>query len=182
MINWRELTVVKADREQSDECEKMIVTLASLSEIVAWNGFEILQRIHIGTFDEADLRCEEIPEINRSKVNLCLVQNEFFGDLIFSFLINDDYEYACQLMETYIMNAECSEKVYRNMILQYIGIRMICRKRLPWEIEYSLCSIVKKEISLLKCIKKYKKEAEGFEDCIKRYRSHWQKGKDSTRT
>ncbi len=181
MMKWGERMAAKADEEQSFECETLIVTLASLSEIVAWNGFGILERIYTGVFDEADLHCEEIPEMYRSKVNLRLIQNDFFGDLIFAFLMTDDYEYACQLMETHIVNADCSEKDYRDLVLQYMGMRMICQKRLPWEIEYSLYSIVKKGKSLIKCIKNYMKGTENYEDCIKRYRSHWQKGKDSTR-
>ncbi len=49
-------------QEKLMENEYLIYTLAVLPELVFCHGWGILQKIHEGTFDEADLGNEQIPE------------------------------------------------------------------------------------------------------------------------
>ena len=165
--------VAKADLE---ECEYLVFTLAALSEIVAWNGLGVLERIYRRTFDEADLIHEEIPIEHRYKVNLELLCNEFFGALIFAFQLIDDYKYACTMMEKYIRSRECSENTYVKMVLMYRGMYMIYKKSLPWEIMYHLQNVVGQDRSRKQCLADYKREGETYLECVKRYRSHWRDG------
>ena len=174
MTNWGDLTK-RIQKTNAEECEKLILTLASLSEITACNGFEILEKIHLGAFDEADLHHEEIPENYRKKVNLDCVRNDFFGDLIFAFQMMEDYDYTCELMENHIINTDCSDDEYRNMVFEYLGVRMICQKRLPWEIEYCLGSIVQRGDSLIQSMQNYMNEQDTYIDCVQRYRGHWER-------
>lgn len=172
MSDWKELAakIGKTDRE---ECEPLILTLAALSEIVARHGESVLDRIVMGYFDEACLQGEEISEAFRNKVNLELVRNHFFQDLIFAFITIDDYEYACQLMEGHICHLAGSEKEYRDMVLQYLGMRMICEKRYPWEIEYCLRRAIHHKEPIYEIMRSYMQEGDTFEDCVERYHSYF---------
>ena len=174
MMKWGTLTN-RIEKTNCVECKNMILTLASLSEITACNGYGILEIIYRGTFDEADLHSEEIPESYRTRVKLDFIRNDFFGDLIVTFQIVEDYDYACQLVENHILHAQCSEEEYRNMVFQYLSMRMICKQCLPWEIEYCLGSIVYQGISLVKTMRNYMNEKDTYADCVKRFRGHWQR-------
>lgn len=168
--------VYKIQEVDPGEYEDLILTLGALSEIVAWNGYEILERIYQGSFDEADLRREEIPLAYRSKVKLELIRNEFFGELIFAFGMIEDHAFACRLIGDHIMRKNCSEKECCELVLEYYGMCMIYKKRLPWEIEYHLQNVVGQSSSLKKCMAGYKREGETYMECVQRYRSHWQEG------
>lgn len=172
MMDWENLAT-RVSRTEPEECESLILTLAALSEIVAHHDYSVLERIHMGYFDEADIKVEEVPEVYREKICLELIRNDFFGDLVFVFITMDDYEYACHLMENHIYNSLCSEKEYREMILQYLGVRMIRKKRLPWEIEYCLRNVTHQPVSLTKIMERYMQGKDTYKSCIDRYRSHW---------
>lgn len=173
MMDWERLAA-GAGRAKPGECESLILTLAALSEIAAHHGDSVLERIHMGYFDEADIKVEEIPVADRENICLELIRNDFFGDLIFVFVTMDDYEYACQLIESHIYNSLCSEQEYRNRMLMYVGIRMVRKKKLPWEIEYCLRSLIHDPVSLVQLIERYRRKEETYQDCVDRYRSHWQ--------
>ena len=164
-------------KENLKEYDDLIYTLAALSEIVAWNGIDILERIYSGTFDEADLKREEIPIKYRYKVKLELLRNNFFGALIFAFQLIDDYAYACRALEKYIRNRKCSLNTYCKMTLVYQGICMIYKKSLPWEIEYQLQSLTGRKRTLEQCMESYKREEETYIECVQRYYSHWKTSK-----
>lgn len=120
-------------------------------------GYSVLEKIHKGYFDEADIKVEGIPNEFKEKVNLGLLCNDFLGNLLFVMKLNDN-EYVFQLLESYISNSSCSEKEYRDMVLQYIGIRMLSEKRLPWEIEYCLKNVTHQKESLPKIVERYVQE------------------------
>ncbi len=50
------------------------------------HGFGILKNIYEGTFDEADLGNEQIPEWYQSKIRLETLSGEFFRDLLLYFI------------------------------------------------------------------------------------------------
>ncbi len=114
--------------------ERLIYTMASLAEIVKYYGEGVLERIYRGTFDEADISPEKIPEEYRDKVNLSLLCDEFFGGVIFLFQLTDDYECACLALETWIRKNPCSKKENNQKRLMYQGVRLIHEKKLPGEI------------------------------------------------
>ena len=68
------------------ENEYLIYTLAVLPELVFCHGFGILKNIYEGTFDEADLGNEQIPEWYQSKIRLETLSGEFFRDLLLYFI------------------------------------------------------------------------------------------------
>lgn len=168
MMDWEELAT-KTGKADKEECEALILTLSVLPQIMTQYGDSVLTRIHMGYFDEADIRVDGIPAAYREKVNLELIRNDFFRDLIFVFITMDDFEYACQLMESHIHNSDCSEKEYRKMVLQYLGMRMICQKRFPWEIEYCLRSVIHQQESMSEIMQRYMLKEDTFDDCISRY-------------
>lgn len=170
MMDWEELAT-KTGKTDKEECEALVLTLSVLPQIMTQYGDSVLTRIHMGYFDEADIRVDGIPAAYREKVNLELVRNDFFRDLIFVFITMDDYEYACQLMESQIHNSNCSQKEYRKMVLQYLGMRMICQKRFPWEIEYCLWSVIHQQEKMSDIMQRYMLKEDTFDDCISRYRN-----------
>lgn len=56
-------------KDKLTENEYLIYTLAVLPELVFCHGFGILKNIYEGTFDEADLGNEQIPEWYQSKTD-----------------------------------------------------------------------------------------------------------------
>lgn len=137
------------------ECELWILTLSLLPILVVHYGYSVLEKIQKGCFDEADIKIQGIPQIWIDKVNLQLLCNDFFGDLIF-ILNTHDRDYAFRLIEYRILNSLLDdEKEYCEMVLQYVGIRMLSRNRLPWEIEYGLRMVIHQPESFAKNMKKY---------------------------
>lgn len=168
MMDWEELATKTVEIDKK-KCEALILTLSVLPEIMIHYGNSVLARIHRGYFDEADIKVEEIPVLYRGKVNLELIRNDFFRDLIFVFITMDDYEYACQLMESHICNSDCSEEELANMVLQYLGMRMICQKRFPWEIEYCLRRVIHQPESMSEIMQRYMPDEGRTEDFIGRF-------------
>ena len=82
-------------KDKLTENEYLIYTLAVLPELVFCHGFGILKNIYEGTFDEADLGNEQIPEWYQSKIRLETLSGEFFRDLLFVFYLVDDFEFIC---------------------------------------------------------------------------------------
>mgnify|MGYP000893760836 CR=1 FL=1 len=74
-------------KDKLTENEYLIYTLAVLPELVFCHGFGILKNIYEGTFDEADLGNEQIPEWYQSKIRLETLSGEFFRDLLFVFYL-----------------------------------------------------------------------------------------------
>lgn len=146
----------------------MILTLSLLPLLVIHYGSTVLDKIHSGRFDEADIKIQEIPEIIKNKANLGLLCNDFFGDLIFIMQLPAN-EYSFQLLENHILNSTCSEKEYCDMVLQYVGIQMLRQKRLPWEIEYCLRNIMNQQESMKKIVQRYKQEEYTYEEYVKWY-------------
>ena len=85
-------------KDKLTENEYLIYTLAVLPELVFCHGFGILKNIYEGTFDEADLGNEQIPEWYQSKIRLETLSGEFFRDLLFVFYLVDDFEYICTVL------------------------------------------------------------------------------------
>ena len=73
-------------KEKLTENEYLIYTLAVLPELVFCHGFGILKNIYEGTFDEADLGNEQIPEWYQSKIRLETLSGEFFRDCFLYFI------------------------------------------------------------------------------------------------
>jgi hypothetical protein len=93
-------------KDKLTENEYLIYTLAVLPELVFCHGFGILKNIYEGTFDEADLGNEQIPEWYQSKIRLEALSGEFFRDLLFVFYLVDDFEYICNRLFFYIVSAD----------------------------------------------------------------------------
>lgn len=106
-------------KDKLTENEYLIYTLAVLPELVFCHGFGILKNIYEGTFDEADLGNEQIPEWYQSKIRLETLSGEFFRDLLFVFYLVDDFEYICNRLFFYIKAQSCPEQKRMNMLLQY---------------------------------------------------------------
>lgn len=145
----------------------MILTLSLLPLLIIHYGSTVLDKIHCGRFDEADIKIQ-LPSIFKDKVNLQLLCNDFFGDLIFIMQLPDN-EYSFQLLENRILTSTCNEKEYCDMVLQYVGIHMLSQKRLPWEIEYCLRSIMHQQESMKKIVQKYEQEEYTYEEYVKWY-------------
>ena len=109
-------------KDKLTENEYLIYTLAVLPELVFCHGFGILKNIYEGTFDEADLGNEQIPEWYQSKIRLETLSGEFFRDLLFVFYLVDDFEYICNRLFFYIKAQSCPEQKRMNMLLQYYGV------------------------------------------------------------
>ncbi len=173
MTSWEELSdnIVKPE---GDECEELIITLSSLSEIVAFRGFSAITLINRGIFDEGDMDIEEIPDVYQQKVKLVYIENDFFRFMLFLMSEIEDERYAHHLIERYISTTYRSQDEYRAMALQYVSLCMVSQKRLPWEIEYRLRKMIHKEESMDMILDRYKREEESDIDCNSRYLGHWQ--------
>lgn len=94
-------------KDKLTENEYLIYTLAVLPELVFCHGFGILKNIYEGTFDEADLGNEQIPEWYQSKIRLETLSGEFFRDLLFVFYLVDDlsiYAIGCFLYKSTVLS------------------------------------------------------------------------------
>lgn len=160
-------------QEKLMENEYLIYTLAVLPELVFCHGWGILQKIHEGTFDEADLGNEQIPEWYQSKIRLETLGGKFFRDLLFAFYLVDDFEYICGQLLRYIKIQSCSEQKRINMLLQYYGVRYLLERKMPWEIESRLCELVGEKRDIEDIIFIYQRDAETMNDCIKRYEARY---------
>lgn len=148
----------------------MIMTLAVLPILVVHYGYSVLDKIHKGYFDEADIKITGIPDEFKDHVNLSLLGNDFFGHLIFILKLHDN-DCVFQLLEDYL-DSLSNEKEYGEMVLQYAAIRMLSQKSLPWEIEYSLRSIMNQQESMTDIEQRYVQEKDTYEEYVKWYQEH----------
>ena len=157
-------------KDKLTENEYLIYTLAVLPELVFCHGFGILKNIYEGTFDEADLGNEQIPEWYQSKIRLETLSGEFFRDLLFVFYLVDDFEYICNRLFFYIKAQSCPEQKRMNMLLQYYGVRYLLERKMPWEIESRLWEIAGEKRDVEDIIFIYQRDAETMAECVRRLR------------
>lgn len=160
-------------QDKLTENEYLIYTLAALPELVFCHGWCILKNIYEGTFDEADLGSEQIPEWYQSKIRLETLGGEFFRDLLFTFYLVDDFEYICNRLLSYIKTRSCSEQKRMNMLLQYYGIRYLLERKMPWEIESRLWEIAGEKRDIEDIIFIYQRDTETMNECVKRYEARY---------
>ena len=140
-------------KDKLTENEYLIYTLAVLPELVFCHGFGILKNIYEGTFDEADLGNEQIPEWYQSKIRLETLSGEFFRD--------------------YIKAQSCPEQKRMNMLLQYYGVRYLLERKMPWEIESRLWEIAGEKRDVEDIIFIYQRDAETMAECVRRYEARY---------
>lgn len=143
------------------------MTLALLPILVIHYGYSVLDKIHRGYFDEADIKIAGIPDVFKDHVNLNLLCNDFFGHLIFILKLHDN-DCVFQLLEDFL-DSLSNETEYEEMVLQYVAIRMLSQKNLPWEIEYSLKSIMQQHESLSDIEQRYIQEKDSYDEYVKWY-------------
>lgn len=160
-------------KDKLTENEYLIYTLAVLPELVFCHGFGILKNIYEGTFDEADLGNEQIPEWHQSKIRLETLSGEFFRDLLFVFYLVDDFEYICNRLFFYIKAQSCPEQKRMNMLLQYYGVRYLLERKMPWEIESRLWEIAGEKRDVEDIIFIYQRDAETMAECVRRYEARY---------
>jgi hypothetical protein len=173
MMEWEKKPERHRCCADSERWECWVVTLSALSELVAYNGGSVLYEIYQGYFDEADMREEGIPAAYRRYVKLELLANDFFGILIDALDEKRDPRRGHRRLVAYIDRREPSEEEGFAMLLQYLALRMIRERSLPWEIEYTLRHVMRQLIPMREIRQNYMRRQDTAAACEERYRRHW---------